>query len=341
MAACRRAVRTVEQNWMNARMAIGWLGQPSEIASICEVRMKLARRAGDMVEFGEALEQYLALARVMRQQTDGVSLDLSTAIEIDAFAEVRALLATHPSKEWLDLVESVVKRQQTDLPKQDILTGDRVGVTRALCGMFRDLGEGSVPAWSFIEAEIECRHSGYRIGSFAENCRFVNDYFSQMEAFAEMPVHKRPAGPPLVQAGNLVMVGYVFPDESTLISNLDRNLLDRRGFAALMALERYWLARGEYPKSLEELVPEFLAAAPEDPWSGKALGYVVIDPAKDRQGRSFLLYSVGNDRTDNRGAFVAQQFDQERLLDVSVPNGGSGLDYIINELPELEPEPTP
>jgi len=60
-------------------------------------------------------------------------------------------------------------------------------------------------------------------------------------------------------------------------------------------LERYRLANGKYPESLDGLVPKFMAKVPNDLMSGKPLHY------KTKEDGTFELYSVGADRVDNGG----------------------------------------
>lgn len=61
-----------------------------------------------------------------------------------------------------------------------------------------------------------------------------------------------------------------------------------------IALQRYKLRHGNYPTSLELLVPEILPTAPRDPVDGKPLRYIP-------HPHDFLLYSVGEDGEDNSG----------------------------------------
>jgi hypothetical protein len=63
-------------------------------------------------------------------------------------------------------------------------------------------------------------------------------------------------------------------------------------------LERFRLARGEYPAALRELAPQFISLQPTDPINGEALKYRVTGPGH------FLLYSVGWDEKDDNGAAV-------------------------------------
>ena len=61
------------------------------------------------------------------------------------------------------------------------------------------------------------------------------------------------------------------------------------------ALERYRLAHGEYPESLDALSPQFIEKLPHDVIDGQPLHYRRTD------GGKFLLYSVGWNETDDGG----------------------------------------
>jgi hypothetical protein len=61
-----------------------------------------------------------------------------------------------------------------------------------------------------------------------------------------------------------------------------------------LALKRYQLRHGNYPPELATLVPEFLPSIPRDPLDGKPLRYQLL-------GKTFLLYSIGDDGVDNGG----------------------------------------
>ncbi len=82
-----------------------------------------------------------------------------------------------------------------------------------------------------------------------------------------------------------------------------------------LAIRCYEADHGELPSELADLVPEFLAEVPEDPFSGKPLVYRP-DPT------GYLLYSVGHDETDDGG----------------VPESLGGGDILLAE-PEEEPDP--
>ena len=81
----------------------------------------------------------------------------------------------------------------------------------------------------------------------------------------------------------------------------------RRGLRVMLAIERFHAATGDYPAQLADLAPRFLDPMPLDPWSGKPYGYIRVDPKQDRLGRSYLVYSVGSDRTDDGGKSLTRE----------------------------------
>lgn len=71
-----------------------------------------------------------------------------------------------------------------------------------------------------------------------------------------------------------------------------------RSLATACAVERYRMAHGRLPATLEDLVPAFLPSAPTDPLTGKPLCY------KPSESSSYLIYGTGWDQTDNAGSGV-------------------------------------
>ena len=67
------------------------------------------------------------------------------------------------------------------------------------------------------------------------------------------------------------------------------------------ALERYHLAHGEYPETLDVLAPQFIESPPHDLIGGQPLHYRRNDASSNPGGVNFLLYSVGWNETDDGG----------------------------------------
>ena len=120
-----------------------------------------------------------------------------------------------------------------------------------------------------------------------------------------------------------------------------RTNLSMRELQLRAAIALYEQHHGEPPENLDALVPDFLPAVPEDPFSGKPLRYL-------RRGGNWKLWSVGSDLKDDGGAVDEQRYDAGKgqvwygpdyvfLSDlpsnIELRSGGK-----IKELPELRPK---
>jgi hypothetical protein len=76
----------------------------------------------------------------------------------------------------------------------------------------------------------------------------------------------------------------------------DRRIAIHRLLMTEFGIQRYQLAVGKLPDSLEALTP-YLPQSPLDPFTGRAFNY-------RNNGESFLLYSVGPDGNDDGGQFT-------------------------------------
>jgi hypothetical protein len=83
-----------------------------------------------------------------------------------------------------------------------------------------------------------------------------------------------------------------------------------------IAISRYHLSTGELPKTLQELVGEYIESIPMDPFTGKTLLY-------QQDGQSYIVYSTGVDRTDDGG--------KVELLEVGKPPADCGIRFTVSE----------
>ena len=89
------------------------------------------------------------------------------------------------------------------------------------------------------------------------------------------------------------------PQDRPLVRALEDNhvripLFDRM-LAIDLACRVYRADRGQWPQTLDALVPQYLSRIPEDPLSGKPFVYRPSEP-------EFTLYSIGADGVDEKGA---------------------------------------
>jgi hypothetical protein len=91
------------------------------------------------------------------------------------------------------------------------------------------------------------------------------------------------------------MAAYVFPNYSRAFQTTARNQTKVNQALIACALERYHLARGEYPETLDALAPQFIATIPHDVIGGQPPHY------RRAADGTFILYSIGWNGRDNGG----------------------------------------
>jgi hypothetical protein len=84
-------------------------------------------------------------------------------------------------------------------------------------------------------------------------------------------------------------------DLSRLVLRTLRSDTECRLLVTAIALKRFQLQHGQFPDTLAELTPAYLPAVIIDPFDGKPLKY------RSNGDGTFLLYSVGEDGTDDGG----------------------------------------
>ena len=99
-----------------------------------------------------------------------------------------------------------------------------------------------------------------------------------------------------------VMSRLLLPEQDGLLSQMARFRADARVVRVGLAAKSYKELHGAYPDDLGQLVPEFLDPMPLDPFTGQELIY-------RRENGGFVLYSLGENRTDNGGT---PQTDENR-----------------------------
>lgn len=92
-----------------------------------------------------------------------------------------------------------------------------------------------------------------------------------------------------------MLANIAIPNISRALQNMALNQTKANQAQMACALERYRLARGEYPPALEMLTPQFIDHIPPDIIGGQPPHYRRIDDGK------FLLYSIGWSEQDHGG----------------------------------------
>ncbi len=115
-----------------------------------------------------------------------------------------------------------------------------------------------------------------------------------------------------------LMSSILWPAQERATQGCFRALSKRRMAATALAIRLFELDHGRRPERLSQLVPKYLAAVPVDPFAdaGGTFGY-------RPDGPSPVLYSVGPDGRDDRGAFTIEK-------DGSISSESADLLFFLN-----------
>jgi len=101
-----------------------------------------------------------------------------------------------------------------------------------------------------------------------------------------------------------ILARMFFPGVGSVVGKYAREQSSLDLARTAIALERFRLAHGKFPDSLDELAPQFIAKVPHDIINGRPLHY-----QREANGQ-FILYSVGWNETDD-GGIVAHKKNSE------------------------------
>ena len=128
-------------------------------------------------------------------------------------------------------------------------------------------------------------------------------YLDLMEEYMklyQLPLHQRQEAAKAVEArfqstSRVHVLFYVMMPALARITTIDtRNIAQLLTARVGLAIERYRLAAGKLPDTLNDLVPDYLDAVPKDPFDGNELRYKRLEPG-------FVVYSIGEDLIDDSG----------------------------------------
>ncbi len=214
---------------------------------------------------------------------------------------------------------------------------DRLYALMEIASLFESASQLRLGPWSSKGKELRERYSMAgtpppgRIGTYIANVRAIDAYRSYAKSAFDADYEEAM----LLAIARPGPTGLIIPDHhgfpiDRLITFEVQNALDRDGVRLLLCVERFRAAYGRLPDRLDELSPAFIDELPRDLWGEGPLKYVRADPSTDPFGRSYLIYSIGGDGTDDGSKSVRRASERQRLLWAPVPTELQGFDYIIN-----------
>jgi len=128
-------------------------------------------------------------------------------------------------------------------------------------------------------------------------------YLDIMEEYIKidrLPIHERQKAAESVEARIQstsqahILLHVVMPALSRISAIDTRNIAQLLTTRIGLAIERYRLAAGKLPDSLEDLIPDYIDAVAMDPFDGHGLRYKRLETG-------FVVYSIGEDLSDDGG----------------------------------------
>jgi len=129
----------------------------------------------------------------------------------------------------------------------------------------------------------------------------------------------------------------LFPSVSTMTRKFAFQQTGADTASIACALERYRLANGQFPQSLDALVPRFIAKLPHDLINGKPLKYRLSEDQR------YVIYSVGWNETDDGGTVNQTPSKPGEALELKsgdwvwqLPKGALGIDNSATARKEIQ-----
>ncbi len=285
-AAARDAPRFVS----DARALLGLSAQANEHGTLIGDLVQIAIRALAFEVIGEGVRENPAIF------DDAALADLASGIDA---LDGGGVLTLRTDGERLYFDDTVQRMFTDDGDGNGRITGAGIAALRSLewSGEGRiepthgdRLRAGLMRAFSSTRAEVIARHRAFfdAFERAGEQPMWARDRATLLSIEQEIEDASNP-----VDAG-MYMLSMLIPAVGRAQSAADRINATEDALRVGIALERARRASGIWPASLDELVPEFLAAVPPDPFTGEPLRFLIED------GKP-VVYSVGTDRNDDGG----------------------------------------
>lgn len=290
-----------------------------------------AATRGDWARVAENVVDIRAIASALGREASLISHFVAIAMDTVAVQVIRDSVGVNePDQEALFVLADRIGRE---LPY--------VSLTRAIEGehlWYLDIAQHVHDAnGRFVPAELErlARTTGQvqfpqlapeLMPDRAASDAMAAQVYARLGEVAQLPRRSRPRTPDghidlgILRPQTYIVVGVALANVDAVCSAPDRHAVHLNAASLIIALERCRLARGMYPERLGELVPEFLAAVPDDPYSEHGFVYKRGDNPAAKGG--YTLYSVGDDGEDNGGTRAEHEFD-------ALTPAGKGADFVF------------
>jgi hypothetical protein len=306
-------------------------------------RMNAAIETGNIPDLVPAYETCLALGRLLQMQPTFPLFQSGCRVELLAHETLVRHMVRSPMKlrdAALQELLAALKRQIWVAPAahpwdgENIAILDQIAQTYSSARFLSERSESPEVEWFVSNAsgsQWPTTKPEGDVGTFESVTQEFTDRALERLKFASLPIRERPVVQNMDEAKHLIINSLDRICRS--YPGLDGSLASARaGVSTLIAIEIYKQRhRQALPASVEEAVKRLDALPPIDPYTGNALILKPCDPANDPLGRSYLLYSVGEDQRDDGGKAHSASFLETMLPRAHrVPAISTNFDQVYN-----------
>jgi hypothetical protein len=319
-----------EQGW-TLHMYLPHLGEFRQMARLLRIDALHAAARGDAPRAAANLEAIIGLARLSRDGGVIIGYIIAADLAVIASETARELVHYYPGamdhKAFTRIDRALANGIAEGSARPDF-RGEHLYWSDLAQRFFSDDGKGDgrvthrgvklVESWIARPEQwvLPRTRVGVGLASLHSTGRRVvlqeaEDFYTTLAAYAVQPAWTRGPLPTILDRYSgwyppesnrdlgLMLLHFLMPGISRVAYGWDQSLHDTQAARAVIAMERFRLANGRWPDSLDDLVPEFLDSVPLDRFDGAPLRYRLVEGVP-------TLFSIGVDRDDDGGQHAVQ-----------------------------------
>ncbi|NOS70807.1 MAG: hypothetical protein HOP33_12855 [Verrucomicrobia bacterium] len=278
------------------------------LAQIEEFRSALAIHNGQFTEATEALVNMPKMAATLDEESTVIAQLVRARILEMTFRlfERRANTSNFDANELTAFAAALPVSERTNALAKS-LVWDRALLMPYFRGSWSQISPILNPSAAPVDAADLTLESGHQSMFIRASGFYERDLLLYMHAM-ETNIARAVLPPPQcltakqsndraaeVARQRLCILSAVFlPSYSKIIDRSVENTARMRLANAAIAIERFHMANGRFPRSLAEIIPNYAQITPTDPFNGEPLRYKSLD-------NGYQIYSVGKDGGDDGG----------------------------------------
>jgi hypothetical protein len=292
-------------------------------ANLLRYEATLASQDGDADGAVALVRGLVGAARSVGDEPFLISFLIRFAADAQAVdALERALAQGEPSARELEAVQALVEREAAEPLLVQATRGERAGLHHMVLALRRgtvSLSQLAGGTPGTVDTVADLAGPTLARQSHAHMLRLLNEFVEASQLpLEEQETAIKALNDKIIKAKLQyeVVTALVMPATIKVVQANQRGMGNLRCAFVAVALERYRRDHGQWPETLDALVPQYLAAVPKDPQDGKPLRY-------KRRPDGVVVYWLGQDGTDDggkidRAKYLTKGTDQGvQLWDVS------------------------